>query len=247
MVVDVSEQVVVITGASRGIGRELARIFAEEKAKVVLNYYQNEESAKRLMDELSLKNENCTMIRADIKKRSEVSSMFQHIISVYGRVDVLINNAGVCADYVLEAMPLENWQDVIDVNLTGTFLCCREVAKIMIKQKSGKIINIASLKGQEGSATQVNYSASKAGVIALTKSIAKELGKYQISVNAICPGFIQTDLNCNNKNKKNAAELRSVLPINYALEDLINMILLLASDRIKGISGRVFNLDSRIV
>ena len=143
-------------------------------------------------------------------------------------------------------MSVNQWKEVLDTNLTGTFLCCREFSKIMMKQHSGKIVNVASLKGQEGSYGQVNYSVAKGGIITLTKSLAKELGKYGVSINAICPGFVLTDLNLNNNEKRLIAEQKSVLKLDSALQDCVNFIIVMSSEMFMGISGRVFNLDSRI-
>lgn len=246
MNIDVSGKVVVITGSSKGIGRETAKAFAKENAKVVINYCHSDTIAKNLFDEIKTYNENCVLVKADVTKSDEVTAFYHEVIKAFGRVDILINNAGVCDDNLIQMMPIEQWQRVIDVNLTGMFLCSREFSKVMIKQKCGKIINISSLKGKEGAAGQVNYSASKAGVIGFTKALAKEVGQYNVSANAFCPGFIVTDLNRHDKNKQIVAERRSVLPIDSALSDLINMVLLLSSDNISGISGRVFDLDSRI-
>jgi len=247
MIVDISNKVVVITGSSKGIGSELARAFAKEKAKVVINYFQSNTNAQQLFQEISQYNSSCMLIKADVTDPSHVSNMYHEIINKYGCVDVLINNAGVCDDNLIQMMPLEQWQKVVDVNLTGIFLCCREFSKIMIKSKSGKIINIASLKGQEGSAGQVNYAASKAGLIGFTKALAKELGQYNIAVNAICPGFIVTDLNRHDENKKKIAENRSSLPIDNSLDDLINYLLFMTSDKMLSVSGRVINLDARLL
>lgn len=246
MIVDVSDKVVVITGSSRGIGSELAKVFAKEKSKVVINYFNSEDKAQKLFREISKWNPNCMLIKADVTNPSDVSKMYHEVVNRYGCVDVLINNAGVCDDNLIYMMPLEQWQKVIDVNLTGTFLCCREFSKIMIQQKSGKILNMASLKGQEGSAGQVNYTASKAGIISITKSLAKELGQYNIAVNAVCPGFIVTDLNRHAEYKIEIAENKSILPINSILDDLKNFIIYISSNSFMGISGRVFNLDSRL-
>ena len=246
MVVNVSNKVVVITGSSKGIGKSLALAFAKEQAKVVINYFQSETEAQQLNDDISKYNNDCMLIKADVTKPSDVSGMYHEVVNKYGCVDLLINNAGVCDDNLIQMMPLEQWQKVIDVNLTGTFLCCREFSKIMIKQKYGKIINIASLKGQEGSAGQVNYTASKAGIISLTKSLAKELGQYNIAVNAVCPGFVVTDLNRHDDTKKSKAENRSLLSIDYGLHDTINFLIFMSSSMFSGISGRVFNLDSRL-
>lgn len=247
MIVDVSAKIIVITGSSKGIGRELIKAFAKENAKVVINYFHSENEANALYDEILSYNTNCILVKADVTKLEGVSYLYHETIKAFDRVDVLINNAGICDDNLIQMMPLEQWQKVIDVNLTGAYLCSREFSKIMIKQKSGKIINISSLKGQDGHAGQVNYSASKAGLIGLTKSLAKEFGKYNIAVNVVCPGFIVTDLNRHYMIKKRTAESKSLLNYKSALEDLISFLLLISSNKIEGISGRVFNLDSRIL
>lgn len=246
MIVDISGKVVVITGTSKGIGSKLVKSFAKENAKVVINYYHSEKQARELFNEVSSYTHYCILVKADVTNPNNVSLLYHETIKAFGRVDVLINNAGICDDNLIQMMPLEQWQKVIEVNLTGAFLCCREFSKIMIKQRSGKIINIASLKGQEGCVGQVNYSASKAGLIGLTKSLAKELGQYNIAVNAVCPGFIITDLNRNDHKKKEIAEHKSLLSINFALDDVVNFIIYISSNLFLGISGREFNLDSRL-
>ena len=246
VIVDISNKVVVITGSSKGIGNELAKAFARENAKVVINYYLSKKEAEALYFEISSYNQNCIMVQADVTNPDDVTKLYRETICSFGTADILINNAGVCDDNLMQMMAIKQWQRIIDINLTGTFLCSREFSKTMIKQKTGKIINIASLKGEEGAAGQVNYSASKAGVIGFTKALAKELGQYNISVNAICPGFIVTDLNRHDQGKKGIAESKSVLPINNSLDDLKNFILYISSDYFNGTSGRVFYLDSRI-
>ena len=246
MNIDVTNKVVVITGASKGIGSKLAKAFASEKAIVVMNYCNSKDEAEEIFNEVIMESPSSLLIRADVRNSLEVSAMCRSVIRKFGHIDVLINNAGICDDNYIQMMPIEQWQKVIDVNLTGTFLCCREFSKAMINQKAGKIINIASLKGQIASPGQVNYSASKAGVLALTKTLAKELGKYNISVNAICPGFIVTDLNRHNAGKKAIAQNNSSLAIDSSLEELINFLVYMVSDKFINISGRTFNLDSRI-
>lgn len=247
MIVDVAGKVIIITGASRGIGREVAKAFTKEQAKVVINYCDSYESAHNLFDEISLYNVHCMLVRADITNPLEVNNMYKQIVQKYGLVDVLINNAGIVNDSLILQMSNEQWQQVIDVNLTGTFLCCREFSKIMAEQKRGKIINIASIKGQEGASGQANYAVSKAGIIALTKTLAKELGDFNIEVNAVCPGFIDTDLNRKDKWKRKIAIDRSILPIESMKKTLVDTLLYMVSDRFAGISGRVFNLDSRLL
>lgn len=246
MNINLSNKVIVITGSSKGIGSELAKAFAQEGVSVVMNYCHSKDQAEKVYAEVVSNSLNSLLIKADVTQAGEVSAMYHETISKLGRVDVLINNAGICDDNLIQMMPLQQWQKVLDVNLTGTFLCCREFSKAMIRQKSGRIINIASLKGQEGSAGQVNYSASKAGVIGFTKALAKELGQYNIAVNAVCPGFVITDLNRHNSEKRTIAESRSLLPIETNLADTVSFIKYISCDLFSGISGRVFNIDSRV-
>lgn len=247
MNINLSEMVVVITGASRGIGRALAIAFAKEQASVVINYNSSCIEAEELKNEINVYNKNCLFVQADVTRQEEVSKLYTQTMKRFGRVDILVNNAGVCDDNLIQFMSEKQWQKVINTNLTGTFLCSRTFSKAMIHQKKGKIINISSIKGQEGSPGQVNYSASKAGLIGFSKALAKELGRFNIAVNTICPGFIVTDLNRHNMEKRKIAEEKSALQICSALDTTINFVLFLSWSGIEGISGRVFNLDSRIL
>lgn len=247
MVVDLKDKVVVITGSSRGIGKELIKKFARENAKVVINYFNSFNEAKELYREISKYNPNCILVKCDVTKESEVIKLYNKTIDRFGHVDVLINNAGICRDNALRIMSGSQWKEVIDVNLNSLFYCCKIFAEGMIEQKSGKIINIASLKGQIGNEYQVNYSASKAAIIGFTKSLSKELGKYNISVNAVCPGFIPSDINKTNIQKKQIAKKMSVLDIKNNLNDLSNFILYMSSNKILSVTGQVFNVDSRVV
>lgn len=246
MLIDLNGKVIVITGASKGIGRELAKTFAKNRAKVVINYLHSEREAKELLEEINDYNKECIAIKADVTKYADVLNMYHLIWKEYGTVDVLINNAGRCNDNLIQFMSEEQWKNIIDVNLTGAFYCSKVFLKGMVKQKKGKIINISSLKGQEGCEGQTNYAVSKGGMIGLTKSLAKENGKFNILVNAVCPGFIITDLNRYSCDKIITASDKSIISIEHNLNDLINFLVLFCSDKIKGISGRVFNLDSRI-
>ena len=246
MEIDVNDKVVLVTGASRGIGRELARKFAHEGASVIINYHSNKEAANLLINEIVKFNKKCSIFKADVTNKEDVKQMLSFVVKKYGRLDVLINNAGLCNDNRIQLMNMNQWNDIINVNLTGPFLCSKYFSKIMISRGGGKIINIASLKGQEGCIGQVNYSASKNGLIGFTNALAKELGTFNIAVNAVCPGFIVTDLNRHNCEKLTIAKNRSVLEVNHSLNDLISFIIWMSSDYCNGISGRVFNLDSRI-
>lgn len=246
MNINLEEKVIVVTGASRGIGRELTKAFSYENSKIVICYYKSEYAAEELYKELIVQNPNCIKIKADVTNIDDVKRLRDKTISAFGKIDILVNNAGICYDNSIQVMSEEQWKRVIDVNLTGVYLCCKVFSEIMIKQNMGKIINISSLKGQEGSARQTNYSASKAGLIGFSKALAKELSRFNISVNAICPGFIITDLNCHRSDKKRIAEERSFLSTDMNLQDLTNFILFISSDKILSVSGQVFNIDSRI-
>lgn len=246
MRVDISNKVVVITGASKGIGRELARTFATEKAKIVINYNRSEKEALDLYNEISQICKESIIVKADIADEYEVENMYNVVIEKFGRIDILINNAGIKCDEHISDISALSWKKVIDVNLTGTFLCSSIFSRAMIKQRSGKIINIASIKGQIGGEDQISYSSSKAGVIGLTKSFAKDLGEFNISVNAVCPGFIETNLNKSDQQKQNNAKLSSLLSIETALDDLVKFMIFLSSDAMLGVSGRIFNIDSRL-
>lgn len=245
MNISLNEKVVVVTGSSRGLGREMIMAFAKEGANVVINYKEDQKSADTLYDEVK-HYASCISVKADVTKEDEVCHLYHSVINRFGKVDILINNAGKCSDNFIQFMSLKQWNDVLTSNLTSVYLCSRIFAKNMVANGGGKIINISSLKGQLGSEGQCNYAASKAGIIGITKSLAKELGELQISVNAVCPGFIVTDMNRYNVNKAVMAEKMSVFKNQRSLDDFLSFVLLLCSDHIKGVSGQVFNTDSRI-
>lgn len=250
MFYDLEDKVIVITGSSRGIGAHLIQAIAKEKAKVVLNYNKSEKEAAEIAMKISEYNKHVIKVKADITKAEEVKYLYRKTIEEYGKVDVLINNAGISKNNLLFRISEDQWDDVVSTNLKGTFLCSKYFAKSMIRQKKGKIINIASLLGVTGCAGQSNYSASKAGVIALTKSIAKEIGKWNISVNAICPGYVPTDLENGDSAKQfdissQKPEVNDYLSnVNY-LDALTNFVIFMCSDLFHSITGQVFHLDSR--
>lgn len=246
MDVTLRDKVILVTGSSRGIGREMVLRCAREGASVVINYHEDSKSAKEVCELLDSSSGKYLLIKADVTKESEVMELYKKTLQHFGKIDVLINNAGKCDDDYIQFMSLQRWKQTIDLNLTSVYLCSRIISKSMIAKKKGKIINIASLKGQLGSEGQCNYAASKAGIIGLSKSLAKEMGSFGVAVNAVCPGFIVTDLNRGNTNKVNIAERMSSLGYKNALDDFLSFVTLLCSDEIKEISGQVFNLDSRI-
>jgi 3-oxoacyl-[acyl-carrier protein] reductase len=242
-------KVAIVTGASRGIGRAIAVALASEGAKVVVNYASSASAAEAVVAEInSLDNgSEAIAVPADVSKEAEVDSLIKSAIDKWGRVDVLVNNAGITRDTLLLRMKLEDWQSVIDLNLTGVFLTSRAIAKIMLKQKSGRIINIASVSGLMGNAGQGNYSAAKAGVIGFTKTVAKELASRGITVNAVAPGFIATDMTAD---LKNTEEILKFIPLGrYGQpEEIAGMVRFLAADPAAAyITGQVFNVDGGMV
>lgn len=246
MLVSLTDKVVIVTGSSKGIGKEIIRTLSKEGAKVVINYRNSYDEAHSLYKEIISYNSNCICVCADVTNPKGVNHLYNETLKKFDKIDALINNAGICDDNLIQLMPLAQWNNIINTNLTSTYLCSKIFSKYMIKNKCGKILNIASLKGIEGSEGQVNYCASKAGVIGFTKALAKELSKYNIAVNAICPGFVVTDMNRHNKEKQEIAKNRSLLDYRYALADLLQFITLMLSDKINGISGQIFQIDSRV-
>jgi 3-oxoacyl-[acyl-carrier protein] reductase len=190
-----SERVVVITGGSRGIGRSVALKFADEKAVVLIVHFDPDETASnetlRLLEE---KGSKAGSYKVDVSSRSDVEELFKNILSEYGRVDVLVNNAGITRDGLLVRMSEKDWDTVLTVNLKSVFNCSQALMKSMMKNRYGRIINIASIAGQIGNSSQANYSASKAGIMGFTKSVAREIASRGITVNAVAPGFIETEM-----------------------------------------------------
>ncbi len=240
------DKVAIVTGASRGIGRAIALSLAAEGARVVVNYASSSNAADEVVKEIIAAGGSSFALGADVSKPEQVDNLIEQTVAKYGRIDVLVNNAGITRDTLLLRMKLEDWQTVIDLNLTGVFLCTRAVSKIMLKQKSGRIINIASVAGQMGNPGQTNYSAAKAGVIGMTKTVAKELASRGITVNAVAPGFIETDMTQDLK----AEEILKFIPLaRYGKpEEIAGMVRFLAADDAAAyITGQVFNVDGGMV
>ena len=241
-----SEQVAIVTGASRGIGRATAIALAATGVKVVVNYAQSSGAAEEVVKEIEKSGGNAIAIKADVSKTEEVDSLIDQTLKTFGRIDILVNNAGITRDTLLLRMKLEDWQAVIDLNLTGVFLCTKAASKVMLKQKSGRVINITSVAGLMGNPGQANYSAAKAGVIGFSKTVAKELAVRGITVNAVAPGFIVTDMT----NDLKADEILKYIPLaRYGQpEEVAGMIRFLATDPAAAyITGQVFNVDGGMV
>ncbi|MCD4845736.1 MAG: 3-oxoacyl-ACP reductase FabG [Methanosarcinales archaeon] len=237
-------KVVLVTGASRGIGSATALLAAENHAHVIINYNRSEDKAVELVDLIRRKGLNASMIKADISSEDDIKAMFRSIKEKHSRLDVLVNNAGIMQNNLLMLTNMELFDRTIAVNLKGTFLCTRYASNMMRKQRSGRIINLSSTIGLNGNAGQTVYSASKAAVVGFTRSAAKELGRYGITVNAIAPGLIKTDLI-----KDIKPEIREKMLSNIALErigtpeDVAKVVLFLSSDLGSYVSGEVIVVD----
>ena len=237
-------KIVLVTGAGRGIGASIAKRFASEGAEVIVNYSGNDEAAQKTVDEITATGGQAQKYKCSVNDSESVKVMIDEIIKEFGRIDILVNNAGITKDGLMLRMTVEDFDRVIDVNLKGTFNCTKYVSKYMLKQKSGKIINISSVVGLSGNAGQVNYSASKAGIIGITKSAAKELSSRGITVNAVAPGYVDTDMTkVLSDNIRN--EILKNIPLQRMgnVEDISNCVAFLASEDASYITGQVISVD----
>lgn len=232
-------KVVIITGGAAGIGEAAAKKFTGEGATVIVWDVKNSVGGSQLTA-----GSKCKYCKVNVAKYEEVEAATQDAIKQFGKIDVLINNAGITRDASLQKMTLENWQQVIDVNLTGVFNCTKAVSPVMIQNNFGRIINTSSIVGIFGNYGQTNYAAAKAGVIGLTKTWARELGKYNITVNAVAPGFIATDM-IGTMPEKVIDMMREKVPLKKLgmPEDVANTYAFLASDEAQFISGTVISVD----
>ncbi len=184
----------IVTGAGRGIGRAIAKELAETGANVVINYVTSADAAHELAEEITVLGPKALVVEADVTDYEQVSEMIKQTVQTFGHIDILVNNAGITRDKTLKNMSKDHWDEVIHVNLGSLFNCTKQVLPFMLEQKSGKIVNISSFVAQGGNVGQSNYAATKAGIIGFTKSIALEVSRYGITVNAVCPGFTETDM-----------------------------------------------------
>lgn len=238
----------IITGASRGIGAEIARKFSEAGAKVVVNYSGSQEKAEAVVTEIQEKGGEAIAVKANVSDSDAVKSMIDETMKAFGSIDILVNNAGITRDNLMMRMKDDEWDDVINTNLKGVFICTKGVTRQMMKQRAGRIINIASIVGVMGNAGQANYVAAKAGVIGLTKTTARELASRNITANAVAPGFITTDMTDALGDDIQKAML-SQIPLGRfgKPEEVAKAALFLASDDSSYMTGQTLHLDGGMV
>lgn len=240
---DITDKVCLVTGGSRGIGRSICLELARSGADVIVNYSSDEKAAAQVVNEIELLGKKAKMYKADVSSFDQVVNMVDDVYNEFGKIDILVNNAGVAKDALILRMTEKDWDKVLDVNLKGVFNTSKACAKYMVKQKEGKIINISSIVGMYGNAGQVNYAAAKAGIIGFTKSLAKELGSRGITVNAVAPGFIKTDMTFSLLEKD--ADIGKNIPLKRVgmPEDVANVVAFLASKKADYITGQVIAVD----
>ena len=238
------DKVALITGATRGIGKQIALTLSKQGYNIIVNYRKENEELANLKKEIEKNNVDCLLVQGDVSNFEDCERFVKQSVEKFGKIDVLVNNAGITKDMLLARMKKEDFAQVIDINLVGTFNVTKNVISYMMKARTGRIINISSVVGISGNAGQTNYSASKAGIIGFTKSLAKEVGTRNILVNAVAPGFIETDMTNILKD-----EIKDEISKNIPLkrmgnpEDVANVVKFLASDESSYITGQVINVD----
>lgn len=242
---DLNDRVAIVTGSARGIGQAIALKLAEVGANVVVNdINEAAESLESVAVEIRTMNRQSLAVTADVSSPDDVTRLVETVVSTYGRVDILVNNAGVTRDQLVMRMSDEDWDTVMNIDLKSAFLCTRAVLRHMLKQRWGRIVSIASVIGLIGNAGQANYASAKAGVIAFTRSVAKEIASRGITANAIAPGFIDTRMT-QELGEKQKEELLQRIPIGYAgsPRDIAEAVAFLASEEARYITGQVLNVD----
>jgi len=238
----------IVTGASRGIGREIALQLAKEGAKVAVNYSGSKDKAEEVVQLIKDAGGEAFAIQADVSNSDSVKNLVEKTIETYGSIDILVNNAGITKDNLLVRMKEDEWDDVININLKGVFLCTKGVTRQMMRQRAGKIVNVASIVGVSGNAGQANYVAAKAGVIGFTKTTAQELAARNINVNAVAPGFITTDMtDALDEDMKN--QMLANIPLGKlgSPENVAKTVMFLLSDDAAYITGQTIHVDGGMV
>jgi 3-oxoacyl-[acyl-carrier protein] reductase len=237
-------KIAVVTGASRGIGRQIALTLAEKGAAVIVNYNGSAAKAEEVVNEIQAAGGQAEAVQCNVSDFEKAAELMNYVVKKYGRVDILVNNAGITRDNLLMKMSEEDFDAVINTNLKGAFNCIRHISRQMLKQRSGRIINIASVSGVLGNAGQANYSASKAGVIGMTKAVARELASRGITANAIAPGFVDTEMTqVLADNVKEAAVEQIPMKRFGSTKDIANTVAFLASEEAGYITGQVICVD----
>ena len=241
-------KIALITGATRGIGKEIALTLAQEGYNIAINYRTENDELKTTKKEIENLNVECLAVKGDISKFEDTENIVKQVIEKFGKIDVLVNNAGITKDMLLMRMKPEDFKSVIDVNLIGTFNMTKNVISHMTKARSGRIINISSVVGISGNAGQTNYSASKAGIIGFTKSLAKEVASRNILVNAVAPGFIQTNMTDVLKEEVKE-EIAKTIPLKRmgTTKDVANVVKFLVSEDSSYITGQVINVNGGMI
>ena len=242
------KKTVLVTGSSRGIGRATARKFAKEGYNVIINYYKSKDKALSLLNELLSSGANAIAVQADVSNRRQVEKMCEEGYKKFRNIDVLVNNAGIASMTLFTDITEEQWKRIFDVNIGGMFNCCQCVVPKMISEKSGRIINLASIWGLVGASCEVHYSATKGAVISFTKALAKELGPSNITVNAISPGAVDTDMIAG-VDREVIEEIRYETPLEVIAkpEDIADVIYFLSTEEAKLITGQVINSSAGFV
>jgi 3-oxoacyl-[acyl-carrier protein] reductase len=242
------DKVAVVTGASRGIGRAIALELAARGAKVVVNYHSSSNAAEEVVSQINNAGGEAMAVQADVSKLAQAQALIKAATDAYGQLDVLVNNAGTTRDNLMAMMKEEDWDTVIETNLKSAFNCSKAAMRPMMRKKYGRIINITSVSGIAGNAGQTNYSASKAGLIGLTKALAREIGARNITVNAVAPGFVETDLTRGLPDElKQAAIAQTPLGRWGTCEDVAYAVAFLASDQAAYITGQTLSVDGGMV
>jgi len=242
------DEVAIVTGGTKGIGRAISLLFAEEGARVVANFSKDVAAAEGLIDEAKSKRLNLGLFRADVTQFDQVKEMVEEVFAEYGKIDILVNNVGLIRDNFLMLMSDEDWDSLMKANLNSLFYCCKAVIRKMIPEKKGKIINISSVSGIIGTSGQTNYAATKGGVISFTKSLARELGSFNIHVNAVAPGLIESEVISKMPKEKVEAIIKSsILGRMGKPQEVAQAVLFLASEHSNYITGQTLIVDGGIV